>query len=65
MIDLDEKLRVQEAMCRFGGSFVDALGKALHHADLSNVKRIHDAFPEYWADYNKMALDWQAKQEKR
>jgi hypothetical protein len=47
----DEKVVVSEAMQRFGGSFVEALGAALARADGFNAHRIHDAFPDYWAKH--------------
>jgi hypothetical protein len=49
--DLDDKLRVQENMIKYGGSFVEKLGHALSCADSNNTKRIKRAFPEYWNKY--------------
>jgi hypothetical protein len=43
-----------EAMQRYGGSFVKALGQAAAHADIFNLKKIKCAFPEYWKEYEKM-----------
>ncbi len=45
-----------EMMIRFGGSFVRALGEACKYADSENIKRIKEAFPEYWERYTKMAI---------
>lgn len=42
-----------EAMCRRGGSFVQALGEAASRADKDNLQRIINAFPEYWEEYGK------------
>ncbi len=50
----DEKLEVAEAMIKYGGSFVKALGQALMLADNENAQRIKIAFKEYWEKYKKM-----------
>lgn len=42
---------VSNAMQKYGGSFVKALGNAIMYADLENVKKIKEAFPEYWLEY--------------
>lgn len=42
-------------MQEYGGSFVRALGAAALAADPANLKKIRDAFPDYWANYAKMA----------
>jgi hypothetical protein len=42
-------------MQEYGGSFVRALGAAALAADPSNLKKLRDAFPDYWANYMKMA----------
>lgn len=46
-----EKHTVQETMIKLGGSFVASLGIALSHADPINVRKIKQAFPEYWQEY--------------
>jgi len=46
---------VADAMIRYGGSFVAALGRALHCADADNARRIRVAWPEYWATYTELA----------
>jgi predicted oxidoreductase (fatty acid repression mutant protein) len=46
---------VARTMQEYGGSFVRALGTAALAADPSNLKKLQDAFPEYWANYTKMA----------
>lgn len=42
-------------MQEYGGSFVRALGAAALAADPVNLKKIRDAFPDYWANYARMA----------
>lgn len=42
-------------MQEYGGSFVRALGAAALAADPSNMKKLRDAFPDYWAEYARMA----------
>lgn len=53
----DERLRASEAMRKYGGSFVAALGAALLCADLDNTQRIKSAFPEYWDKYSRLSED--------
>jgi hypothetical protein len=42
-------------MVEYGGSFVSKLGSAALAADPSNLKKLRDAFPDYWAQYARMA----------
>ena len=51
MISFNEQLGVASAMEKYGGSFVEYLGKALRRADPENAERIKQAFPEYWSEY--------------
>lgn len=51
MAKYDEAINVAEAMIKYGGSFVSALGEALMCADSVNQQKIHDAFLEYWKQY--------------
>lgn len=53
-ISREEMLRVANAMVKYGGSFVEDLGKALLQADEQNQQKIKTAFPEYWDRYNKV-----------
>lgn len=50
----EEQCTVADSMMQYGGSFVQALGKALKLADPSNCEKIQLAFPEYWAKYLDM-----------
>ena len=54
MISIDEKLKVAQNMKRFGGSFVQALGETLIHADDKNAQKIKETFPKLWEEY----LNW-------
>ncbi len=47
---------VARCMIEYGGSFVAKLGAAALAADPSNMKKLRDAFPDYWANYTKMAI---------
>lgn len=51
----DESLDVAKKMIIHGGSFVNALGKALQCADIYNVRKIKKTWPKYWAQYLKQA----------
>lgn len=52
---------VTEAMIRFGGSFVQQLGRLFRSADEQNTARLMAAFPEYWAEYRDLAVRMRAK----
>ena len=43
-------------MIEYGGSFISKLGTAALAADPVNLKKIRDAFPDYWANYLNMAI---------
>ena len=49
-----EDVKVIQAMIRFGGSFVKALGQAAFAADPENLQKIKDTWPEYWQRYTEM-----------
>jgi hypothetical protein len=51
MLDQYEIFYVSEGMQRYGGSFVQALGRALAHADAQNALKIKLTWPEYWEKY--------------
>ena len=46
---------IARAMIRYGGSFVEALGRALQHADSENEAIIQASWPKYWNQYRKFA----------
>lgn len=54
-VTVDEAIYTAQAMVRYGGSFVEALGKALFHADMENTVKIKQAFPEYWERYKRLS----------
>lgn len=39
-------------MRKYGGSFVKSLSACIDKADLTNKKKLADAFPEYFEQYN-------------
>lgn len=43
------------AMEAFGGGFVSALGSLAFKADATNLLRIKETWPEYYAEYKKLA----------
>ena len=47
----NEKYFVCKGMKAYGGSFVQALGEALSHADYINTAKIKLTFNEYWNEY--------------
>lgn len=50
----DADLKTVNAMIRYGGGFVRALGEAASRADDENLERIKQAFPEYWSNYTAL-----------
>lgn len=42
------------AMTQYGGSFVQALGRAWQRADTVNGDKLKAAFPEYWDEYREL-----------
>ncbi len=48
------ELEVLRKMEEMGGSFVSHLAKAWVRADIFNHQRLMVAFPEYWAEYERM-----------
>ena len=46
---------VARTMVEYGGSFVSKLGAAALAADPGNLKKIREAFPDFWANYLRMA----------
>jgi len=46
---------VARCMVKYGGSFVQKLGAAALVADPTNLRKLRDAFPDYWANYLRMA----------
>lgn len=48
---------VTEAMIRWGGGFVQGLGRLFRQADADNKDRLLRAFPEYFAEYTVLARE--------
>ena len=46
-----QKFTVSENMKKYGGSFAQALGVALSHADMRNTTKIKLTWPELWEEY--------------
>lgn len=46
-----------KAMRVYGGSFVQAIGRAAELADGTNLARLELAFPEYWEKYEAMGRE--------
>lgn len=42
-------------MIEYGGSFVRKLGAAALVADTDNLAKIKQTWPDYWAQYSRMA----------
>lgn len=54
---------VTEAMIRYGGSFVQGLGRLFRQADHDNKERLLRAFPEYFATYTVLAREKESELE--
>lgn len=50
-----------DAMDKFGGSFVKALGELARRADPINLLKIKAIWNEYWEQYEKMGMDLERK----
>lgn len=46
---------VARTMIEYGGSFVRKLGAAALVADQDNLSKIKSTWPDYWAQYERMA----------
>jgi hypothetical protein len=46
---------VINTMIEYGGSFVRKLGAAAIVADSENIAKIKATWPDYWAQYSRMA----------
>jgi len=46
---------VINTMIEYGGSFVRKLGVAALVADTDNLAKIKQTWPDYWAQYSRMA----------
>ena len=46
---------VINTMIEYGGSFVRKLGAAAIVADQENLAKIKQTWPDYWAQYSRMA----------
>ena len=59
----DEKNRdfwTLKAMAKYGGGFVKQLAMAGMQADDNNIRRIQNAWPEYWAEYEDIGKKLEA-----
>lgn len=57
MLTTDEKLDAANNMITYGGSFMQALGKALLRADTINTEKIYSM----WKEDIDMYLNWNKK----
>lgn len=48
-----------DAMEKYGGSFVKALGELARRADPVNLERIKKTWPGYWRDYEAQGKELQ------
>jgi len=57
MNEYEEAHLVAKTMAERGSVFVRCLGEALYVADIDNMRRIKEAFPELWAVYLKKSAE--------
>lgn len=57
-----ERVTIANNMMQYGGTFVQHLGDLLQRADANNVRKIKQAWPEYWKEYADEK--WNTKQTK-
>lgn len=51
----DDEYKIVAMMEKYGGSFVKALAVAFYRADHGNFKKLKNAFPDYWKEYQDFA----------
>ncbi len=51
-----------QAMIKFGGSFVENLGRAAQHADPKNLEKIKKTWPKYWKHYEREGRSLELKE---
>jgi hypothetical protein len=51
---------VNGVMRNMGGSFVAALGQIIKQADMTNLRKIHDTWPQEWQEYWDIGQQWYA-----
>lgn len=49
--DQDFKMEMVDAMRRYAGSFVQALAECISRADMTNLRKLVETFPEYCKEY--------------
>lgn len=54
-IIMEQQQRVADSMEKFGGSFIQNLGRALRHADLENLRKIYQTWTDEWLVYLNFA----------
>jgi len=54
-METEQDYKTVEAMEKYGGSFVQALARAIRCADDINFNKIKISFPEYWKQYEEMS----------
>lgn len=54
-IIMEQQQRVADSMEKFGGSFIQNLGRALRHADLENLRKIYQNWTDEWLVYLNFA----------
>lgn len=52
----EQEICVVDKMDKYGGSFVKALARAFYLADRFNFRKLKNAFPEYWDQYEEMTI---------
>lgn len=51
----DRTIAVAVAMMRYGGDFIEALGKTLMVANAIETRKLKEAFPREWNEYAALA----------
>lgn len=55
--DWMEGQKVSACMIKYGGSFVQHLGRAIVSTNVQTQRRIRDTFPKYWQKYLEISED--------
>lgn len=57
-----ESYLVSSAMLTYGGGFARALAAMIQIADLDNMQKIKDTWPEYWNQYLDMHVSFYSRE---
>ena len=61
----EEAYYVRIGIETYGGSFMNGLAQAIVHADLPNLRKIKETWPEAWEEYKVLGIDLKTEKEEK